>query len=211
MDNKRKDIDKYYTIEEKNESEIKIKGSKFIAQAAPVADKDEALMFLESVRAKHYNANHNCFAYRIGYDGLEFRASDDGEPSGSAGKPILFEIKKHNVSDIIVVVTRYFGGTKLGVGGLARAYSEAAGQTIEMCRRRPVHRTIPVRVFCTYEDISAVKRLVDEYAITFEEEYTDAVEFLANIPISKVDDFAGRITEDTGARAGTIIEKNNSD
>jgi uncharacterized YigZ family protein len=202
-----KDIDKYYTIEEKKESEIKIKGSKFIAQACPVDSKDDALLFVESVRAKHYNANHNCFAYRIGFEGLEFRASDDGEPSGSAGKPILFSIKKYGLSDVIVVVTRYFGGTKLGVGGLARAYSEAANQTLELCKRKTVHRTIPVRVFCTYEDISAIKRLIEEFGISFEEEYTDSVEYLVNVPMSKVEQFADRVTQDTAARAGAKIEK----
>lgn len=197
--------DIYYTIEHKERTEIKVKGSKFIASAMPVADKQEALAFLSDLRSEFHDASHNCFAYKIGPEGMEFRYSDDGEPNGTGGKPILFSIQKYALSDILVVVTRFFGGTKLGVGGLARAYGDSANEVLKISKKRPVYIIVPVRVYCTYEDIDPVKRIVGKMAITFEEEYHDAVEMLANIPRSKVDEFKETITSSTGGRAGTVV------
>lgn len=183
------DIDKYYTIQEKAEAEIKIKGSKFIGYAAPANSRDAALNFLEEIRAKHFDATHNCYAFQIGWNRNDFRAADDGEPSGSAGKPILLIIQKFDVSDIIVIVTRYFGGTKLGVGGLVRAYSAAAEEVLKLCEKKTVHRTNSIKIDCRYEEISLVKRMLNETAISFEEQYSDKIEIIAQIPISKTDNF----------------------
>ena len=121
--------DFYYTIQQRERTSIKVRGSEFIATVIPVTSKDQALKELESLRSEFWDATHNCFAYRIGKGGLEFRTSDDGEPSGSAGKPILFVLHKYDVSDILMVITRYYGGTKLGVGGLARAYSDSSSES----------------------------------------------------------------------------------
>ena len=197
--------DKYYTIEGQTRAEIKVKRSKFIATAVPAKSIIIAKEILGTIRTEFYDATHNCFAYRIGADGLEFRASDDGEPSGSAGKPILFSIKKYDYSDLIVIVTRYYGGRKLGVGGLARAYSEAAELALEKCKRKAVHITIPVKVFCTYEDLNAVKKIISNYAISFSEDYGDAIQIIAEIPKSTVVEFSSMITEATSGRAGTVI------
>jgi len=187
------DIDKYYTIDAEYRSEIKVKGSKFIATSIPVETKELAMEQLERIRAEFYDATHNCYAYRIGWDGAEFRAADDGEPAGSAGKPILFSIDKYNLQNILVVVTRYFGGTKLGVGGLVRAYSDSAEETLKIVKPKVVHRTELVFIECGYEDISFVKRTFDEFAISFEEDYAENVKFSINIPISKVDRFVNLI------------------
>jgi uncharacterized YigZ family protein len=197
--------DIYYTIENKERVEIKIKASRFIASAMPVVEKEEAMAFLKDIQSEFHDARHNCFAYKIGPEGMEFRYSDDGEPNGTGGKPILFSIQKHNVSDVLVVVTRYFGGTKLGVGGLARAYGDAAHEVLQISKKMPVYVIVPVRVFCTYEDIDPVKRIVGKMAITFEEEYHDAIEMLANIPRSKVKEFTQTITSATNGRAGTVV------
>ena len=199
------DIDKYYTIKEKIEAEIKIKGSKFIGYAAPAKTKEDALIALEQVRAKHFDATHNCFAYQIGWDCNEFRASDDGEPSGSAGKPILLTIQKYEYSDIIVVVTRYFGGTKLGVGGLVRAYSDAAEEVLKLCEKQIVNRTKAVKINCRYEEISLIKRILSETAISFQEEYTDTIEIIADIPISKTENFIKQISASTNTKANAIL------
>ena len=200
-----KESDYYYTIEKKERSEIKIKGSRFIASACPVINKQESMDFLDVVRREFYDATHNCFAYRLGQDGLEFRAADDGEPNGTAGKPILFAIQKFGVTDIIVVVTRFFGGTKLGVGGLARAYRDSAADVLQLCKKKSIYKTITVKIFTTYEDISIVKKLVGETALSFKEDYHDAVEILAEIPESKVHIFTQTITDRTGGRAGTVL------
>ncbi len=208
MDENKKDIDKYYTIKRTERSEIKIKGSKFIASAAHISSRENADQYLKAIRSEFYDATHNCFAYRIGYDGLDFRWSDDGEPNGTAGKPILYSLKKFDFSDTIVIVTRYFGGVKLGVGPLARAYADASNEVLQLCLRETVHRTTPVKVFCTYEDVSVIKKLIDATAINYEEYYADAVEYLANVPLSKVESFCSQITSLTNARAGYVIVNN---
>lgn len=208
MVDKTKIIDTYKTISKPCRTEIKIKGSRFIASASSVPDKEAALAFLSTIRSEFFDATHNCFAYRIGFDGMEFRAADDGEPNGSAGKPILFTINKFELSDIIVVVTRFFGGTKLGVGGLARAYSASAEETLANCEIRTIHRTIPIKIMCIYEDVSLIKKLIDEYAVSFTETYSDAVEYIAQVHISKVEEFCGKVVSLTNARAGCLVLNN---
>lgn len=196
------DRDVYYTVSDFPTAEIKVKGSRFIAHVAAISKKESAIEFLESIRSKFYDATHNCFAYRIGHDGMEFRTGDDGEPSGSAGKPILFEIRKAELSDIIVIVTRYFGGTKLGVGGLARAYSEAASNALAIASRKAVFVTEPIRIFCDYDVISSIKRIIEEFAIETKDYYTDSVQFDVEIPVSKVNTFFELITAASNGKAG---------
>ena len=200
-----KNIDYYFTIKDVQRAEIKIKSSKFIATVSSVNSLDNAIDFLSKIRAEFFDATHNCFAYRIGWDGSTFRASDDGEPSGSAGKPILFSIQKFDVSDVIVVVTRYFGGTKLGVGGLVRAYSDVAELALEKCEKQIINRTKSVKINCRYEEISIIKRLIEQWAVSFEETYSDAVEIIANIHISKVEQFAATVKSATNAKVKVTI------
>jgi len=196
--------DFYYSIANKARTEIKIKGSRFIASVRSATSKEEAMDFINQMRAEFYNATHNCFAYRFGENGLEYRFSDDGEPSGSAGKPILYTIKKFELSDIALVVTRFFGGTKLGIGPLARAYSQVAEDALMQTLRKQIHITTPHTIFCTYEDIANVKRTIEQYAISFTDEYTDSVRFIAEIPKSLSEEFIQRITAVTNARAGVV-------
>lgn len=207
METKSKQEDIYYTIENPASAEIKIKSSRFIANASPAANKETAMNVLEEVRARFHDASHNCFAYKIGKAGNTFRYADDGEPTGTAGKPILFAINKFNVSDIVIVVTRYFGGTRLGVGGLARAYNQSANEVLSQCTIKPVYITTSIRVFCTYEDIDSIKKLISAEAISFKEIYHDAVEIIAEIPNSKIEEFTGKVTSLSKGRAGFVIEK----
>ena len=197
--------DFYYTIQQRERTSIKVRGSEFIATAIPVSSKDQALKELESLRSEFWDATHNCFAYRIGKGGLEFRTSDDGEPSGSAGKPILFVLHKYDVSDILMVITRYYGGTKLGVGGLARAYSDSTSAVLELCVKIPVYFTKDIKVLCIYEDVDIVRRIIDAYAINSDSEYRDAVEFIARIPESQCETFMNEIISATSGRAGAMI------
>ena len=206
-DTNTKENDIYYTIQATKRAEIKVKNSRFIANAIPITFKEQALAELERINSEFHDARHHCFAYRIGGDGMEFRYSDGGEPKGSAGKPLLFVINKYSFSDILLVVTRFFGGTKLGVGGLARAYSESGEEALKLCDRKPVFMTTPIKIFCTYEDFDKVKKLIVMTAITFEEHFHDSVEVLAHIPVSKADSFATSITESTRGRAGFQILK----
>ncbi len=122
--------DEYQTIKAVVTVSLKVEGSKFIATAFPVELRLQAEETLTKVRKEYFDATHHCYAYALGSEGKESRCSDDGEPSGTAGIKILAAIQSKNLSDILVVVTRYFGGTKLGAGGLGRAYFESANRVL---------------------------------------------------------------------------------
>ncbi len=122
--------DSFITIKEASTGEYKDRGSKFIAYAYPVQQEEEALAYLEQLRKEHFKARHHCFAWRIGIEGTRFRANDDGEPSGTAGRPILGQIDAFGMTNVFIVVVRYFGGTLLGASGLIQAYKEAAAEAL---------------------------------------------------------------------------------
>ena len=118
--------DTYKTIEKPSEGLFKDKGSKFISLAFPVNSEEEIKEIVQSIKKEHHSARHHCYAWRLGADQLHFRANDDGEPSSTAGKPILGQIQSFDLTNILIVVVRYFGGTLLGVSGLINAYRSAA-------------------------------------------------------------------------------------
>jgi uncharacterized YigZ family protein len=122
--------DKYKTIRALSHGIYKEKGSRFVAFAFPVSIQEETKVIIEKIRKEHHEARHHCFAYVIGQDRLIWRANDDGEPSGTAGKPILGQINSYGLTNILIVVNRYFGGTLLGVSGLINAYKSAAAAAI---------------------------------------------------------------------------------
>lgn len=122
----------YFTIEKTAKAEFKDRGSKFLAYAWPVKTVDQVKECLQEVKKEHPKATHHCFAYRLGTDGLQFRASDDGEPSGTAGKPILGQIDSKQLTDTLVVVVRYFGGTLLGAPGLINAYKMSTAMVLQL-------------------------------------------------------------------------------
>jgi uncharacterized YigZ family protein len=122
----------YHTIEKPSTAEFKDRGSRFLAYAFPIASAEEFKKRIRELREEHPKAAHHCFAYRIGTDGNNFRAGDDGEPSGSAGKPILGQIDSKGLTNLAVVVVRYFGGTLLGVPGLINAYKTAASLALQV-------------------------------------------------------------------------------
>ena len=132
--------DQYITIEEICSAELKDRGSKFIGLAYPIKEEKEVKEILQKIKKEHAQANHHCYAFRLGPDPTAFRFSDDREPSGSAGKPILGAIQSHQLSDVLVVVVRYFGGTLLGVPGLISAYRGAAQAALENAKTK--ERTI---------------------------------------------------------------------
>lgn len=123
--------DTYKTIENKSEGLYKSKGSKFIAYAFPVQTEDEIKEIITAIKKEHHSARHHCYAWRLGTEEIIFRANDDGEPSSTAGKPILGQLLHFNLTNTLVVVVRYFGGTLLGVGGLINAYRSAAASALQ--------------------------------------------------------------------------------
>ncbi|NJL77570.1 MAG: YigZ family protein [Saprospiraceae bacterium] len=124
-------MDQYQTIVVPTFGEFKDRGSKFLAYAYPIQSEEEGLNYLKNLKKEHFKAVHYCYAYRMGLDKNNFRANDDGEPSGTAGKPILGQIDSFELTNIIVIVVRYFGGTKLGTSGLIQAYKSSTSEALK--------------------------------------------------------------------------------
>ena len=143
----------------------KVKGSRFIASLAPVATAAAAMAFVEARREEFRDATHNCFAWRLGLGRDAMRFSDDGEPSGTAGRPILQEVDGRQLTDVAVVVTRYYGGTKLGTGGLIRAYGGAAAAALELAEvvEQPVVETM--RLHFSYDASGAVQGVLSAFGL----------------------------------------------
>lgn len=194
----------FATIRERVRAEFKVRGSRFIGTAIPVQSKEEAIAELGKMQKEFWDATHNCYAYRLAPDGLQYRFSDDGEPSGSAGKPILFILQQRELVNVLVVVTRYFGGTRLGVGGLVRAYSDATIAALDQAEILVEHPADMVRVFTTYEDMRVVRALVERYALRFQEEFLDAVSYVAAIRSDQFAEFSDQLTEISQGRAGLV-------
>lgn len=154
--------DLYRTIESPARAASRERSSKFLAFAYPVQNEEQIREILDSLRKKYYDATHHCYAWRLGPRGETFRANDDGEPSGTAGRPILGQLLSNCVTDCLVVVVRYFGGTKLGVPGLIAAYRESAADALAACQivERTVDRTITVHF--SYLAMNDVMRIIKE-------------------------------------------------
>jgi len=194
--------DSYITLAEAFRYEPeRTKGSRFIADMAPVSSKEQALAFVEEIRQAFPDASHHCFAWSIGMKGEESRANDDGEPGGSSGRPILAQIEGHGVTGVVCVVTRYFGGTKLGVGGLMRAYGGACGQGLDRAPlvERPVTERWLLRF--PYECSGAVEGVLHGLGVTLEEaEYGAAVEGAVVASRAQGAELVRELTERTGGR-----------
>ncbi len=152
-------IETYQTLSAPNQAEFKDKGSRFIAFAYPIRSTEEVKQYVDTLRQEHHKARHWCYAYRLGVDGNQFRANDDGEPSGSAGRPILGQIDSAELTDVLVVVVRYFGGTLLGVPGLIHAYKTSTQMALQSAQiiQKNVEKTVYVR--CDYPHLPEVLRL----------------------------------------------------
>ena len=153
----------YNTIEQSAMAEFKDRGSKFIAYSYPVNSIDQAKKFLAALNKEHPKAVHHCLAYRMGVDGATFRVSDDGEPSGSAGRPILGQIDSKQLTNILVVVVRYFGGTLLGVPGLINAYRTATSLALQLSPmiQKPIE--IAYTLHFDYQQMNEVMMIVKQY------------------------------------------------
>ena len=141
-------------------AEIEEKKSRFIATIEPVSSEEEAVSFIASVKKKYWDARHNCSAFVIGENGEKTRCSDDGEPSGTAGRPMLDVLTKEHITNVCVVVTRYFGGTLLGTGGLVRAYSGAVKAGLANCEIINKIQGFCVNIQCDYNDFGKVQSMV---------------------------------------------------
>jgi len=180
----------YETVSIEAEREIIIKRSRFIGRARPVSTEEEAISFVNEVRKNHYTATHNCFAYVIGDQDEVQKQSDDGEPGGTAGRPMLEVIKSRGLKYVAIVVTRYFGGVKLGASGLVRAYSDGAVAGIEAAK--PIHQVLHQLVYVTvdYTWQGKLENELKNHGIMMEDtEFTDKVTFRCLPPFDMTESF----------------------
>lgn len=161
-----KESEYYNTIEVPGTAEFKDRGSKFIAYAYPIAEVNDFKEKLAALKKEHPKAVHHCFAYRLGLDGNTFRVSDDGEPSGTAGRPILGQIDSKQATNILIVVVRYFGGTLLGVPGLINAYKMVSSMVLQVTAVVPKPILIAYRVQFDYTQMNDVMKLVKQFECT---------------------------------------------
>lgn len=192
----------YNVIKKSGESEIVVTKSRFIGNLVSVSSASEAEEYISSIRKKYNDARHNCWAYIV-MDGdmIINKCSDDGEPSGTAGRPILSIMEGAGLVNAICTVTRYFGGVLLGTGGLVRAYSDAASQALDAADISPIKRGRYVTFVCDYPDEGGIRRLLEseDFAIT-DSGYTDKVTITVLGPEEKAEMLMNRITDMTGGR-----------
>lgn len=199
-------LEQYKTVYEGGEGEIVEKKSRFIATVRPVESEEEALAFLEEMKKKYWDARHNCYVYSVGMNREYTRCSDDGEPSGTAGRPMLDVILGEDIYNVAVVVTRYFGGVLLGTGGLVRAYSKAVQEGLAASRVILKQKGILLKITTDYTGIGKIQYIAGERSIpVLDSEYTDKVVMKLLVPLQDVGSVQKAVTEGTNGRA--VIEK----
>ena len=193
--------DTYKTISAPSEGIYTEKRSKFIAIALPVRTVDEVKSHLEVYQKKYYDARHNCTAYIIGRNRELKRCSDDGEPGGTAGKPMLEVLLSEGITNVVVIVTRYFGGTLLGTGGLVRAYTQAVKEGLADAGIRTMIYGVCFTLKLAYTDVGKIQYLLANEQITIgESRYTQNVEFDLQIPKERAEEIRRKLTEATAGR-----------
>jgi len=158
--------DTYLTITAPSEGVYKDKGSKFISYLFPVVSEDEIKEHLIKIKKEHFGARHHCYAWRLGKETIRFRANDDGEPSSTAGKPILGQLVSHNLTNVLCIVVRYFGGTLLGVSGLINAYRQAAAEAILNADIVTKIIETEFELRCSYNELNTVMQIIKNENLT---------------------------------------------
>lgn len=191
------------------EGELVEKKSRFIATTRPVETEEEAVAFIEEMKKKYWDARHNCSAYVLGDRGQIQRCSDDGEPSQTAGRPMLDVLLGEGIRNACVVVTRYFGGTLLGTGGLVRAYSGAVQEGLRHSTVLEKHLGSRTRIITDYNGIGKIQYVAAQMGLTtLDTVYTDQVEVTLMVPAGQVQELIHQVTEKTNGKA--VIEETGS-
>lgn len=192
----------YRTIEKTSSAEIIEKKSRFIAELYPIVNEEEALDILEKVKKTYWDARHHCWAFVIGKEQPLERCSDDGEPSGTAGKPILEVIRGAQLRNVLIVVTRYFGGTLLGTGGLVRAYTASSKEAIEAAEIVVKIAGYKLKIKTDYTGLGKIQYLLAQKGIDIEEsEYTESVTLTILVAKNDESNLIKELTEATNAQA----------
>ena len=197
--------DTYRTLEASGRTEHRVEGSRFVADAMPASTREEVSDEIGAVRDREPKATHHCWAYRLGRTGDDVRYEDDGEPGGTAGQPILRQIDARALTNTLVVVTRYFGGTELGTGGLARAYGEAADGALD--RASVVERVVrtPVHLRFQYDDTAPAQRILRRFDTEVRDStYTDVTTLEVGVRQSEVKAFVEAFTNALSGRGDVL-------
>ena len=190
------------TVYEGGEGEITEKKSRFIATVSPVHSEEEALTFIEKTKKKYWDARHNCYAYILGENQSCVRSSDDGEPQGTAGHPMLDVLMGEQLYDVAVVVTRYFGGVLLGTGGLVRAYSGAVQEGLNNCTLMGKKKGIPVILKTDYTGLGKLQYLTaSKQIIVLDTLYEDCVKMKILLEPDQIEAFRGEVMDATSGKA----------
>lgn len=191
----------YQTISVGGSGEVIEKKSRFVAVVSPAGTESDALVFIEKIKKQNWDASHNCFAYVVGEDAQTVRCSDDGEPTGTAGRPMLDVLMKEGIRNAVIVVTRYFGGTLLGTGGLVRAYTQAAKEGLKASTVVWMRYGIKIALTANYNDAGRVQYILEKKGFAeYGSEYTELVEFTVVLPIERMAGLQKDIIEATNAR-----------
>jgi uncharacterized YigZ family protein len=199
--------DYYNTIEKPSIAEFKDRGSKFIAYAFPVNDVSDCKEKLTIIKKEHPKATHHCFAYRLGIDGMSYRVSDDGEPSGSAGRPILGQIDSRQVTNTMIIVVRYFGGTLLGVPGLINAYKTAAALSLQVIPavQKPV--LTHYRVQFDYTQMNEVMMIIKQFdCVVVQQDMNLFCSLQIGIPKGRLEETLFKLRDKKGIEVDKIVE-----
>lgn len=203
--------DTYRTLGRPARAEIKRDGSRFLAEAFPVQSEDGVQARLDDVREREHRATHHCWAYRLGPEGEHFRSSDDGEPTGTAGPPILRRLEAHELTNTLAVVTRYFGGRKLGTGGLARAYGDACEEVLAAAPVQQQVRRQGIEITFDYDDTGAARRLIERFGATVvAKRYGQQATLEVGVPRSQVEAFRRAFRDATAGRGKSRLADDRS-
>ena len=196
----------YYIPTRAAESEFVEKRSRFIGYIKPVETEVEARAFVEEIKKRHYDARHNCWCYLLREGGV-VRYSDDGEPQGTAGQPMLGVFEKEGITDLVCVVTRYFGGILLGTGGLLRAYTKGAKDALDAAGVSVVRRWVRQLVPCTYSLYERLKQETERFGAVIEDtEYGADIVLTVLVPEEQSDAYAARILDFTAGTVETLVD-----
>lgn len=195
----------FRTVKGTGESEITVSRSRFLGYCVPVSDEKEAQQKIAAIKKQHWDARHYCYAFRLTKDGIS-RSSDDGEPSGTAGMPILNVLAQNEVENVLCVVVRYFGGILLGTGGLVRAYSKASAEALEHAGVLTMRLCERVTIALSYPSYHALEPVIRTLGYNMEAEYAQTVTLHCTLPSEKTDDFLKLVTERTDGAAKILRE-----
>lgn len=203
-------ITSFYTIQASAEAEYKEKGSRFLAFAHPVSSEEDVKTLIAEAKKKYFDARHHCYAYVLGVDKMRYRANDDGEPNHSAGDPILGQIRSKNLTNVLIIVVRYFGGTKLGVGGLITAYKTSAEEALKNAIVVEQQVTQQVMLTFGYDVTPHIMKLIKDFDLKIvQQQFDEVCRMEVEVLVSVYEQFLerARLMNVTGTKFQVLVQE----